>query len=83
MADPILARLLLGESTGRPTVPLLGATLTAWDPATYTNTVTVGDAVTYTDLPVLNPSAQQLGRVLLADTDAGPVILGPLYQAGG
>ncbi|MHA6626876.1 hypothetical protein ACU61A_15685 [Pseudonocardia sichuanensis] len=77
--DPI-ARLLLGAGTaGRGVAPFLGALLTAWDPVTYANTVTDG-TTTYTNVVVLQPGSLVLGRVLLAFTPAGPVVLGNSYQ---
>jgi chitosanase len=82
-AQPQLAPLFFRPRGGRSTTAFLGATLTAWDPATYANTVAIGSSVSYSNLPVLNPAGVQLGRVMLAYTDAGPVILGPIYQAGG
>lgn len=78
--DDPLSRLLLGSGpSGRGVALLQGALLTAWDSVTYANTVTDG-VTTYTDLAVLQPSTLVLGRVLLAFTAAGPVILGNSYQ---
>ena len=78
--DPV-ARLLLGAgAAGRGVALLQGALLTAWDPATYANTITDG-AATYTDVAVCcDPSTLVLGRVLLGFSPAGPVVLGNSYQ---
>lgn len=54
--------------------------MTAWNPTTYANTVSVGGAVTYTNLAVLNPGSMSVGPVLLIATPGGPIVLGRLYQ---
>ncbi len=76
-----LTRLLLDRDSGGDQPSVLGAYMSAWDPLTYANTVSVG-AVNYTDLPVLLPALQAVGPVLLLSTPAGPVVLGRLYQVG-
>jgi hypothetical protein len=76
-----LARLFLGRQAGTGTQLLMGATLTTWDAVTFANTVVIGGTVTYTNLPVINPAAITTGRVLLANTPAGPIILGRIHQA--
>lgn len=76
-----LARLFLASPAVRAVQLLMGATCTAWDAATFANTVVIGGTVTYTNLPVLNPAAMSVGRVLLANTPAGPIILGRIDQA--
>ena len=79
MADE-LSRTFLGSGpAGYGVSSVMGAVLTAWDPATYANTVTDG-AYTFTDCLVLNPSMLVTGRVLLLFTAGGPVILGNSYQ---
>lgn len=75
-----LAGLFLAHGPGAAIPPLMGAVLTAWDGATYANTVVVG-SVTYTNLPVLNPAGLAVGNVLLANTAGGPIVLGRIYQA--
>lgn len=75
-----LTRLFLTPPAGRAVQLFMGATCTVWDGVTYTNTVVVG-SVTYTNLPVINPAGMSTGRVLLARTTAGPIILGRIYQA--
>ena len=79
-----LSRTFLGPGpSGFGVSQVMGAVLTAWDPATYANTVTDG-AYKYTDCLVLHPSQLVLGRVLLLFTPTGrPVILGNSYQRVG
>ena len=79
MADE-LSRTFLGSGpSGYGVSTVMGAVLTAWDPATYANTVTDG-AYTFTDCLVMHPSLLVTGRVLIYMTAAGPVILGNTYQ---
>jgi hypothetical protein len=75
-----LADLLRGSGSGDYADGVgLGAILTTVDPTTGANVVTDG-AVTYRNLPSLVPYAQlTVGRVLLLETSALPVILGRLY----
>lgn len=84
-ASSDLANLLLaGPPAAQPAV--VGAFMSAWDPATYDCTVQVGGAVTYYNLAALNPGLLSVGPVLLAQTAGGPIILGRLFQsvtAGG
>jgi hypothetical protein len=55
MADE-LSRTFLGSGpAGYGVSTVMGAILTAWDPATYANTVTDG-AYTFTDCLVMHPS---------------------------
>lgn len=75
-----LADLFLTPSAGSPLQPLLGGTMTAWNGGTYANTVVVG-SVTYTNLPVINPTLLSTGLVLVAVTAAGPIILGRIFKA--
>lgn len=75
-----LSRTFLGSGpAGYGVSDVMGAVMTAWDPATYANTVTDG-AYVFTDCLVLHPTQLVLGRVLLMFTPAGPVILGNSYQ---
>ena len=75
-----LSRTFLGSGpAGYGVSSVMGAVLTAWDPATYACTVTDG-AYTFTDCLVMHPSLLVPGRVLLQFTPAGPVILGNTYQ---
>lgn len=84
MADE-LSRTFLGPGPAGYGVSLLqGAVVTEWvydaaSPDNYHVVVTDG-AYTFTDCLVLTPSLLQLGRVLLAFTPGGPVILGNTYQ---
>lgn len=80
MADD-LSGLFFGPTGGNSTLPWMGGVMTVWDAVTYANTVVVGGAVTYTDLPVINPAGLSTGQVLLAQTPAGPIVLGRIYQA--
>jgi hypothetical protein len=58
-----LSRTFLGSGpAGYGVSTVMGAILTAWDPATYANTVTDG-AYTYQDCLVLHPSLLVAGRV--------------------
>jgi len=86
MADD-LSRTFLGSGPAGYGVSLLqGAVVTEWnypgpDPANPDYHVVVTDgAYTFTDCLILNPQFLQLGRVLLAFTAGGPVILGNTYQ---
>lgn len=81
MTYDALADLFLTAPAGAGTQLLMGATLTTWDGVTFANTVVIGGTVTYTNLPVINPATITTGRVLLANTPAGPIILGRIYQA--
>lgn len=80
MAANDLSRTFLGSGpAGYGVSTVMGAVLTAWDPATYANTVTDG-AYTFTDCLVMHPSSLVAGRVLIYMTAAGPVILGNTYK---
>ena len=73
-----LAELFLPPTRGAGAVDGQGGTCTVWTPgAPPTCTVVVG-AVTYQGLPVLNAAAMATGAVLLLNTPAGPIVLGPL-----
>jgi hypothetical protein len=81
MADE-LARLLLGTGPGRDgTRPVMGGVLLTLDltvgPTYGYNTVSVGSTI-YTNVPLVGAAALATGPVLLAVTDAGPVVLGRL-----
>jgi hypothetical protein len=75
-----LADLLRGSASGDYADAVgYGAILTTVDPTTGANVVTDG-AVTHRNLPSLLPYAQlTVGRVLLLETPALPIILGRLY----
>lgn len=75
-----LTRLFLPPATGVGTQLFTSAIMTAWDGTTKANTITNG-VVTYTNLPVINAAALTTGLVLLANTAAGPIVLGNLVQA--
>lgn len=60
------------------------AYLTAWDPVTGANTVTVTGTTTFTNLRYLPPPGDlAVGRVLLIRTPGKPVILGQLRAPTG
>ncbi|GEL17699.1 hypothetical protein [Pseudonocardia asaccharolytica] len=75
-----LSALFLTRTPDGAVAPLMGAWLTAWNPTTYENTVNIGGAVILQNLPVVNPAGVAVGIVLLANTAAGPIILGRIYQ---
>jgi hypothetical protein len=73
-----LADLFPTEQTpGRPVA--LGAYMTAWDPVTGWNTVSVG-ATNYTDLPAVRATVAGIGPVLILFTPE-PVIIGTVSPA--
>lgn len=75
-----LTRLFLPPTAGAGTQLFTSAVMTAWNGTTKANTVTNG-VVTYTNLPVINAAGLAVGLVLLANTPAGPIVLGNLVQA--
>lgn len=80
--DDDLARVLLGPGPGREgTRPIMGGVLLTLDltagPTYGRNTVSVGSTI-YTNVSLLNAATLTTGLVLLAITDAGPVVLGRL-----
>lgn len=78
MADPLAAALLGDGPSGYGTSTIMGMYLTVWDPTTYACTVTDG-AYTFSNCLVLQPSTLVLGRVAVAMTTGGPLILGNSY----
>jgi len=75
-----LTRLFLPPTIGAGTQLFTSAVMTVWNSVTHANTVTNG-VVTYTNLPVINAAGLVPGLVLLANTTAGPIVLGNLVQA--
>lgn len=80
MAEDLSALFLRQTPTGA-VAPLMGGWVTAWNATTYENTVNIGGAVILQNLPVVNPAGVGVGVVLLANTAAGPIILGRIHQA--
>lgn len=70
-----LERLLL-PAQGAQRQVAIGAYLTAWNPATGENTVSVG-AASYTDLPAIRSAVTGVGPVLLLFTPE-PFIVGTI-----
>lgn len=82
-SPPGIRSVLLPAPTGRGGVrEMMGARLTAWNPQTFANTVIMGGQ-TYNDLPVINPTALDIGPVVLTRTPAGLAILGVINRLGG
>lgn len=82
MATDELARLLLSPGPlGAGTRPIMGGVLLTLDltvgPTYGYNTVSVGSTI-YTNVPLVGAAALATGPVLLAITDAGPIVLGRL-----
>jgi hypothetical protein len=74
-----LAAVLLGDGpSGYGTQPIMGMVLEEWNPTTYQCKVSDG-AYTFYDCLVLHPSLLVLGRVAVAMTARGPLILGNSY----
>lgn len=73
-----LSRLFLPGARGAGSQLVMSGVCTAWDAVTHQSTVNVGGSVNYANLPVLNVAAMTVGSVLLLNTPAGPIILGPL-----
>lgn len=82
MATDELARLLLGTGPlGAGARPVMGGVLLTLDltagPTYGYNTIAVGSTI-YTNVPLVDAPSLATGPVLLAVTDAGPVVLGRL-----
>lgn len=77
MGDYLVTLMQGPQEPPRPVA--LGAFLTAWDPVTGWNTVSIG-ATNYTDLPAIRAAVSGIGPVLILFTPE-PVILGTVTPA--
>lgn len=77
MADYLTRLLTVDPEPDRPVA--LGAYLTAWNPTTGENTVSVG-ATNYTNLPAIRPTITGTGPVLILFTPE-PVLIGTVTPA--
>lgn len=80
--DLTSARLFLPRPKGAGQQDWIGGELSGWNPQTGQNTVVVS-GVSYTDLPITNPSTITNGPVLLARTATRLVVIGMLATVGG